>query len=163
LRSGWRIQINLVAIAPVIEILISIADENITIFWNIIDIRAKPYPPNFSKIAASTMDPAIGASTWALGSHRCVENIGNFTRNPTIVINQNRDLKEKKWGNDNSDGIDISEWLEYKYIEQNIINIGRDAVIVYIIKYILAWSRSGWYPQVIMIIMVGIREASNQI
>jgi len=40
--------------------------------------------------------------------------------------------------------------------------MGRDAVIVYIIKYILACRRSGWYPHVIMITMVGIREASNQ-
>jgi hypothetical protein len=57
----------------------------------------------------------------------------------------------------------MSIWLENKYIEQNIINIGRDAVIVYNIKYILAWSRSGWYPQVIIITIVGMREASNQI
>jgi hypothetical protein len=48
-------------------------------------------------------------------------------------------------------------------MEQNIINIGSEAVIVYIIRYILACSRSGWYPQVIMIIIVGIRDASNQI
>jgi len=48
-------------------------------------------------------------------------------------------------------------------MEQNIINIGSEAVIVYIIKYILACSRSGWYPQVIIIIIVGIRDASNQI
>lgn len=29
-----------------------------------------PYPPSFSRTAARIMDPAIGASTWALGSHR---------------------------------------------------------------------------------------------
>lgn len=29
-----------------------------------------PYPPSFRSRAASSMDPAIGASTWALGSHR---------------------------------------------------------------------------------------------
>jgi hypothetical protein len=91
-RSGCRIQINLVAIAPVIDRLINIDDDIETIFWNMIDIRARPYPPSFSKIAASTIDPAIGASTWALGNQRCVENIGNLTRNPIIVINQNRDL-----------------------------------------------------------------------
>ena len=33
-------------------------------------IRIIPYPPSFSRIAARTIDPAIGASTWALGSHR---------------------------------------------------------------------------------------------
>lgn len=33
-------------------------------------IRSIPYPPSFSRMAARTIDPAIGASTWALGSHR---------------------------------------------------------------------------------------------
>jgi hypothetical protein len=41
-RSGCRIQINLVAIAPVIERLINIDDDTETIFWNMIDIRARP-------------------------------------------------------------------------------------------------------------------------
>lgn len=143
-RSGCRIQINLVAIAPVIERLINNEDDTDTIFWNKIDIRARPYPPSFSKIAASTIDPAIGASTWALGNHRWVENIGNLTKNPIRVISQNRELIVKKWGNSNSDVSDIIVWLEYKNIEQNIMNMGKEAVIVYIIKYMLAWSRSGW-------------------
>lgn len=30
-----------------------------------------PYPPSFSRMAARIIDPAIGASTWAFGSHRC--------------------------------------------------------------------------------------------
>jgi hypothetical protein len=63
-------------------------------FWNVIDIRANPYPPSFRRIAASTMDPAIGASTCALGSHKWVENIGSFTRNPISVISQNIELSE---------------------------------------------------------------------
>lgn len=42
--------------------------------------RNTPYPPNFNKIAARTIEPATGASTWALGSQRCTENIGSFTR-----------------------------------------------------------------------------------
>lgn len=33
-------------------------------------IRSMPYPPSFSRIAARTMEPAMGASTWALGSQR---------------------------------------------------------------------------------------------
>lgn len=33
-------------------------------------IRIIPYPPSFSKTAARTIDPAMGASTWALGSQR---------------------------------------------------------------------------------------------
>jgi len=95
-------------------------------------------------MAASTMEPAIGASTCALGNHRCVENIGSFTKNPIIVINQNADLIEKKEGKFNSEGIDIRRWFEYKNIEQNIMNMGNEAVMVYSIKYILAWRRSGW-------------------
>jgi len=33
-------------------------------------VRESPYPPNFRRMAASIMDPAMGASTWALGSQR---------------------------------------------------------------------------------------------
>lgn len=33
-------------------------------------IRIIPYPPSFSKTAARIIEPAIGASTWALGSQR---------------------------------------------------------------------------------------------
>lgn len=56
-------QISLVATAPVIEILISSDDVDETMFWNNVAIRANPYPPSFRRIAASTIDPAIGAST----------------------------------------------------------------------------------------------------
>lgn len=34
------------------------------------EIRIMPYPPNFRRIAARIMEPAMGASTWAFGSHR---------------------------------------------------------------------------------------------
>lgn len=37
---------------------------------SIIVIRSIPYPPSFSRIAARTIEPAIGASTWAFGNHR---------------------------------------------------------------------------------------------
>ena len=30
-----------------------------------------PYPPNLSSTAAKIIDPAIGASTCAFGSHKC--------------------------------------------------------------------------------------------
>ena len=33
-------------------------------------IHRVPYPPSFSRTAARTMEPAMGASTWALGSQR---------------------------------------------------------------------------------------------
>lgn len=58
------------------------------------------------------MEPAIGASTCALGNHKWVVNIGNFTRNPIIVISQNTDLMEKNDGKYNSDGMDKSKWYE---------------------------------------------------
>lgn len=34
-------------------------------------MRIIPYPPSFRRMAASTMDPATGASTWAFGNQRC--------------------------------------------------------------------------------------------
>lgn len=37
--------------------------------FRIMEIRIISYPPSFSRIAARIMDPAIGASTWAFGSH----------------------------------------------------------------------------------------------
>jgi hypothetical protein len=43
-----------------------------------------PYPPSFSKMAASTIEPATGASTWALGSHKWTPYMGYFTKNPAI-------------------------------------------------------------------------------
>jgi hypothetical protein len=33
------------------------------------------------------MEPATGASTWALGSQRCIENIGSLTRK---AVNTNK-------------------------------------------------------------------------
>lgn len=44
-----------------------------------------PYPPNFRRIAARTILPAIGASTCALGSHKCIVNIGSLIKNPEII------------------------------------------------------------------------------
>lgn len=43
--------------------------------------RMMPYPPSFRRSAASSMDPAMGASTWALGSHRWSPYKGAFTMN----------------------------------------------------------------------------------
>lgn len=44
------------------------------------------------------MDPAIGASTCAFGSQRCVVNIGSFTRNPPSVISHAIDAAGKSIG-----------------------------------------------------------------
>jgi hypothetical protein len=62
----------------------------------------------------------------------------------------------------NSVFIVIIIWLEDDATMQNIINIGKEAVTVYNIKYMLACMRSGWYPHSIINNMVGIKEASNQ-
>lgn len=44
-------------------------------------IRMIPYPPSLSNSAAKSIDPAIGASTWAFGSHKCRPYRGAFTMN----------------------------------------------------------------------------------
>lgn len=43
-------------------------------------IRIMPYPPSLRRIAAKIILPSSGASTCALGNHKCAKNIGNFTR-----------------------------------------------------------------------------------
>ena len=43
--------------------------------------RRKPYPPIFSSTAASTTEPAVGASTCASGNHVCTGHIGILTAN----------------------------------------------------------------------------------
>lgn len=70
MRSGWRRQINLVIIAPVIDTAIREDDVNKILSGNMLINRQIPYPPSFRRIAASTILPATGASTWALGNHR---------------------------------------------------------------------------------------------
>lgn len=74
-------------IAPISEILIiRLEILNVLILLKMYVKRSKPYPPNLSRMAASTIDPAIGASTWAFGNHKCVVNIGSFTKNPNSII-----------------------------------------------------------------------------
>jgi len=124
-------------------------------------MRARPYPPSLSRIAAKTIEPAIGASTWAFGSHKWTENIGSLTKNPRRVITQKSWLVDIKVAIVSSLHKIIDDELDVIKIEQKIISIGREAVIVYIIKYILACNRSGWYPQDIIINIVGTRDASK--
>jgi len=65
---------------------------NILFMWpKIIIIRASPYPPSLSRMAARIIEPATGASTWALGSHKCTENSGNFTINASVSISHIND------------------------------------------------------------------------
>lgn len=92
---------------PYRAILIRIEDLLIFILGKMDNIRANPYPPNFSKIAAKTIEPAIGASTCALGSHKCTVNIGSFTKNPAITIIQKKEFIDIELGNKSSVPSDI--------------------------------------------------------
>lgn len=83
------------------------------IYVNIIIIRAKPYPPSFSKIAARIIDPATGASTCAFGSHKCTENSGNFTMNAVIIISHVNELIDLR-GIVICSGIDMFRCFEFE-------------------------------------------------
>lgn len=54
-----------------------------------------PYPPSFRSSAASNIEPAIGASTWALGSHRCRPYRGAFTMNAISKARLDRMLAQE--------------------------------------------------------------------
>lgn len=129
---------------------------------NIEKIRIIPYLPSLSKMAAKTIDPATGASTWALGNQRCVEYKGIFTMKAIHNINQIgvviTGLKNGIviWNNINIE-------LFHLAIKIMIIKRGNEAETVYIIRYVLACTRSGWAPHPKIIIKVGIREASKKI
>ena len=74
--------------APHIETLEKSGEINVLPNGNKHLMRSKPYPPNFNKIPAKIIDPATGASTWALGNHRCVKYIGILIIKAIININQ---------------------------------------------------------------------------
>lgn len=57
--------------APHKDRMINGRNKSVFMVGRVWAIRITPYPPSFSRIAAKTMDPAIGASTWAFGSQRC--------------------------------------------------------------------------------------------
>ena len=53
--------------------------ENRGVIW------IKPNLPSLRRIAANKIDPSKGASTWALGSHKCNPNKGIFTKKAKIL------------------------------------------------------------------------------
>lgn len=110
LRSGWRKQIRLVEIAPIIAILISGADKNLTDRGNKTINRISPYPPSLRRMAAKIIEPATGASTWAFGNQRWTKNKGSFTRKAVYNINDTK--KGVKVGILNEIGYTINIWLE---------------------------------------------------
>ena len=61
--SVWRMHRIVVSTAPHNEIGIMIGATDLIDDGCIIAMRNIPYAPNFSKILASTMEPAAGAST----------------------------------------------------------------------------------------------------
>jgi len=89
LISVCRIQTRLVITPPQIAILLH-RGLILNIRWgNIKVIRKIPYPPSFSSNPARIIDPAIGASTWALGNQRWKINIGILTKNArTVIVHQ---------------------------------------------------------------------------
>jgi hypothetical protein len=54
--------------------------------------RISPYLPSFRRMAARTIEPASGASTWAFGSQRCKEKIGILTKKAIIVITHHTEI-----------------------------------------------------------------------
>jgi hypothetical protein len=56
-------------------------------------IRSIPYPPSFSRTAARIIEPATGASTWALGNHRWKKNNGSFTIKAKFIIIHGADIE----------------------------------------------------------------------
>jgi hypothetical protein len=89
-----------------------------------------PYPPSFRRIAARIIDPAIGASTWAFGNHRCTVNIGNLTKNPPMAKIQAREAEEKSLGNSILIYIGIMAVFEVRKILHMVINMGSEAATV---------------------------------
>lgn len=89
--SFWIKQSKLVMNAPINPILIKMLDNFKRDVGIICIIRKMPYPPNFRRIAAKIMDPAIGASTCAFGNHRWVRNIGSFTKKAKIKISAHKE------------------------------------------------------------------------
>ena len=82
--SLWRLQVRAVDRAPAREILIIQGLIALVVFSIMGMIRISPYPPSFSKMAAKIMDPSMGASTCALGNHRCKVNMGSLARNANV-------------------------------------------------------------------------------
>lgn len=69
-RSVCRRQMELVMIMPHSDRRMNGYAMDLVTGSRTMEIRIMPYPPSFSRMAARIIEPAIGASTWAFGSHR---------------------------------------------------------------------------------------------
>lgn len=86
-----------------------------------------------SSTPAKIIDPDTGASTWAFGSHRWVINIGNFTMKAVIIkSHQIFDMGLCQLG---FIGVDMERELLDEYRESSLISRGKDAVMVYMMRY----------------------------
>jgi len=159
--SVCRVQIIPVTQAPHIAMEEIRGVRGALVHTRAIEVRSMPYLPNFKRIAARTIEPATGASTCALGSQRWVVNKGIFTMKAEIVINHHSGINLLFVTGGFHIMIEKDRWLLVWYIHISLISSGKEAVIVYIIRYIPAWSRSGWYPHAIIRSIVGINEASK--
>lgn len=110
---------------------------------------------------ARIIDPATGASVWALGSHRCKINIGSFTEKAVRLI-ENHKIDMLFGRSMCCKNINLGLALQDLH-SINRISRGKDAKTVYRSIYRPAWRRSGWYPHPMMRINVGAKEASNKI
>lgn len=87
--------------------------------------RIIPKVPNLRRIPAKIIDPATGASTCALGSHRWRKNIGALAKN---AINKDRDHQKLIEG-DREVWIMENSW-DWIGVIRMLISRGREAVIV---------------------------------
>ena len=89
-----------------------------------------PKLPNFKRIAARSIDPKTGASTWALGNHKWTPYIGSFTKKAAnrqkIITLFNIELFKFIILSNKSSLFVIIELYIHKYIPNN----GKDALIV---------------------------------
>lgn len=76
--------------APIILILMIKEVLGVCVIFIEESIRINPYPPSLRRIAAKIIDPATGASTWALGSHKWIRNRGSLARNAMVDIYHQR-------------------------------------------------------------------------
>lgn len=145
-----------------------VAPPNIEIHWmedknkeseQNLESRHIPYPPSLRSKAAKIIDPIIGASTWAFGSHKWNRNIGNLIKKANNMRTKFIFLKIE----DIEGLIRTIKLLDICLQKNKITNSkGKEPEIVYIIIAMAAGSRSGWYPHPIIIRKIGIREASNK-
>lgn len=93
-RSVWRRQIELVMTIPHRDSIMKGYAIWFVMGFSKIVMRIIPYPPSFNSTAASTIEPAMGASTCAFGNHRWSPYKGIFTINAIMHASQRKMLDQ---------------------------------------------------------------------